>query len=66
MQLILEDCAKRGISQYEIGGNFDDWKKKWTSTGHQIRTYYIFRRNLVALLHKAQLRTRNILKKANP
>lgn len=50
---ILQDCAARGISEYDITGVDDDWKMKWASGSRARFMYLIFRRGLAGSLAHA-------------
>lgn len=60
---ILQDCAARGISEYDITGVSDDWKMKWTAEARPKFNYYIFRPGLGGLAHTLRFRVRPALKK---
>jgi CelD/BcsL family acetyltransferase involved in cellulose biosynthesis len=61
---ILQDCASRGISEYDITGVSDEWKMKWTSEARPKFNYYIFRPGLAgSLAHTLRFRIRPALKK---
>lgn len=40
---ILKDCAARGIRDYDITGQDQSWKMKWTNQTRAVHHYYIFR-----------------------
>lgn len=61
---ILQDCASRGIAEYDITGVSDEWKMKWTSEARPKFNYYIFRPGLAgSLAHTLRFRIRPALKK---
>jgi len=61
---ILQDCASRRISEYDITGVNDEWKMKWTSEARPKFNYYIFRRGLAgSLAHALRFRLRPAVKK---
>ena len=61
---ILQDCASRGIAEYDITGVNDEWKMKWTSETRAKFKYYVFRRGLRgSLAHALMFRMRPALKK---
>ncbi len=61
---ILQDCASRGISEYDITGVNDEWKMKWTSQARPKFIYYIFRPGLQgSLAHALRFRMRPAVKK---
>jgi CelD/BcsL family acetyltransferase involved in cellulose biosynthesis len=63
---ILRDCCERGIQSYDITGQDQSWKMKWTSVCCAINNYFVFRgplgrlaygirsglKSAVGLLHK--------------
>jgi CelD/BcsL family acetyltransferase involved in cellulose biosynthesis len=56
---ILQDCASRGISEYDITGIDDDWKMKWTSETRAKFKHFIFRPGLCGTLaHALRFRVR--------
>ncbi len=61
---ILQDCASRGISEYDITGIDDEWKMKWTSQTRAKFMYFVFRRGLPgSLAHAIRFRVRPAVKK---
>ena len=61
---ILQDCASRGISEYDITGVTDDWKMKWTSEARAKFMYFVFRQGLPgSLAHAIRFRVRPAVKK---
>jgi CelD/BcsL family acetyltransferase involved in cellulose biosynthesis len=61
---ILQDCASRGISEYDITGPNDEWKMKWTTQARPKFNYFIFRRGFHgALAHAVRFRVRPAVKK---
>ncbi|MGZ6404259.1 MAG: GNAT family N-acetyltransferase [Bdellovibrionota bacterium] len=61
---ILQDCASRGISEYDITGVSDEWKMKWTSESRAKFIHFIFRRGLPgSLAHALRFRLRPAVKK---
>lgn len=61
---ILQDCASRGISEYDITGINDEWKMKWTSEARSKFIYFIFRPGLRGTLAYAlRFRTRPAIKR---
>jgi len=40
---ILQDCASRGIRDYDITGEDQSWKMKWTNQTRAVSHYFIFR-----------------------
>jgi CelD/BcsL family acetyltransferase involved in cellulose biosynthesis len=45
---ILQDCASRGISLYDITGPADEWKMKWTTETHKVDHYFVMGRGVLA------------------
>jgi CelD/BcsL family acetyltransferase involved in cellulose biosynthesis len=43
---ILRDCAARQVHEYDITGQNDEWKAKWTSQTRPQCTQYIFRKGI--------------------
>ena len=61
---IVQDCASRGISEYDITGPSDEWKMKWTSQSRAKFMYFIFRRGLPgSLAHALRFKARAAVKK---
>jgi CelD/BcsL family acetyltransferase involved in cellulose biosynthesis len=61
---IVQDCASRGISEYDIIGGEDDWKMKWASAVRPKFKYFVFRRGLPgSLAHALRFRVRPFVKK---
>jgi CelD/BcsL family acetyltransferase involved in cellulose biosynthesis len=48
---ILRDCAARGIQGYDITGQDQPWKMKWTSEVHPVNHHFVFRGPLGALAY---------------
>jgi CelD/BcsL family acetyltransferase involved in cellulose biosynthesis len=48
---ILRDCASRGIRAFDITGQDQPWKLKWTSECRPVSHHYIFRGYLGSLAH---------------
>ena len=40
---ILRDCASRGIDGFDITGQDQDWKMKWTNEARPVNHHYIFK-----------------------
>ena len=60
---ILQDCASRGICEYDITGVNDEWKMKWTSQARDKIIYFIFRKGLLgSLAHTVRFRMRPAVK----
>lgn len=61
---ILQDCASRGISEYDITGVNDEWKGKWTAESRAKFIYYVFHQALLgSLAHALRFRVRPAVKK---
>ena len=61
---IVNDCASRGISEYDITGVNDDWKMKWTSQLRNKFIYFVFRKGLPGTLaHAVRFKLRPAVKK---
>jgi CelD/BcsL family acetyltransferase involved in cellulose biosynthesis len=61
---ILQDCASRGVSEYDITGVNDEWKMKWTSASRAKFIHFIFRPGLPgSLAHALRFRLRPAVKK---
>jgi CelD/BcsL family acetyltransferase involved in cellulose biosynthesis len=48
---ILHDCAARGIYGYDITGQNQDWKMKWTNEARPVNHHFVFRGPLGALAY---------------
>lgn len=60
---ILRDCAARGIVEYDITGQNDDWKRKWSGRTRAQSLYYIFRKGIWgSLLHRMRFQIRPAVK----
>jgi CelD/BcsL family acetyltransferase involved in cellulose biosynthesis len=55
---IIGDCAKRGISGFDITGQDQPWKLKWTSECRKVSHHYIFKGHLGYLAHTVGSRVR--------
>jgi len=63
-QEILQDCAARGIHEYDITGQNDAWKGKWTSQTRPQCIQYIFRKGIYGrFAHFVRFRVRPTVKK---
>ncbi len=60
---ILQDCASRGISEYDITGVNDEWKMKWTTETRAKFKYFVFRGIAGKLAHTLRFRLRPAVKK---
>jgi len=40
---ILQDCLARGISGYDVTGQDQEWKMKWTTEARPVTHHYVFR-----------------------
>jgi CelD/BcsL family acetyltransferase involved in cellulose biosynthesis len=61
---ILQDCAFRGISEYDITGVDDEWKMKWTSETRAKFTHFVFSPGVAGTLaHTVRFRFRPAVKK---
>jgi len=55
VNLILNDCAQRGLAEFEFLGPVTEWKAKWTNQFHQLAFFYVFRKNVYGrMLHAAK------------
>ena len=43
---ILQDCGGSKLRELELGGEFEEWKTKWTSLTHNHSSLFIFRNSL--------------------
>lgn len=65
VEAIVRDCAERGIREYDITGQNDAWKRKWTAQTRGQCTQYIFRRGIRGrLAHAMRFKVRPIVKRA--
>jgi CelD/BcsL family acetyltransferase involved in cellulose biosynthesis len=53
---ILQDCVARGITCYDITGQDQDWKMKWTSAARPVNHYFIFKGRLGNMAHSVGTR----------
>jgi CelD/BcsL family acetyltransferase involved in cellulose biosynthesis len=61
---ILGDCAERGIWEYDITGQNDPWKRKWTDQTRGQCVRFIFGRQLGGrLAHRLRFRVRPAVKR---
>jgi CelD/BcsL family acetyltransferase involved in cellulose biosynthesis len=61
---ILRDCALRGIQEYDITGQNDDWKRKWTDQARGQCIQYIFRNSVSGrLAHRMRFSLRPRVKR---
>jgi CelD/BcsL family acetyltransferase involved in cellulose biosynthesis len=49
---ILKNCAERGIHTFDITGQNQPWKMKWTSQARSVSHHYIFKGPLGAVAHQ--------------
>jgi CelD/BcsL family acetyltransferase involved in cellulose biosynthesis len=62
---ILKECAARRVREYDITGQNDDWKRKWTDQARGQGTQFIFApRTSGRVAHLARFRVRPWLKSA--
>ena len=55
---IVRDCARRGITAFQPGGQNQDWKLRWASQLQPVRHHYIFRGRLGSLAYRVEARFR--------
>jgi CelD/BcsL family acetyltransferase involved in cellulose biosynthesis len=55
---ILQDCAMRGIQEFDISGSNDDWKMKWTSLARELSHHFVFKGKMGSLAHVVRFRLR--------
>lgn len=55
---ILQDCATRGIQEFDITGSDDDWKMKWTSHTRGFNHHFVFKGAMGNLAHAVRFRLR--------
>jgi CelD/BcsL family acetyltransferase involved in cellulose biosynthesis len=55
---ILQDCLQRGIRVFDITGQDQSWKLKWTSECRRVSHHYIFKGRLGSLAHAVGSRLR--------
>ncbi|MGB8915158.1 MAG: GNAT family N-acetyltransferase, partial [Candidatus Sulfotelmatobacter sp.] len=61
---IMQDCASRGISEYDITGVNDEWKMKWTTETRAKFKYFVFRSGVAGrLAYTLRFRVRPAVKK---
>ncbi len=48
---ILRDCAVRGIHGYDITGQDQSWKMKWTTEAHGVNHHYVFKGRRGSFVH---------------
>lgn len=48
---ILRDCASRGIRGYDITGQDQPWKMKWTNQAHGVNHHFVFKGTRGSLAH---------------
>ena len=61
---ILQDCASRGISEYDITGVDDEWKMKWAAATRAKFVHFVFRKGLAgSLAYALRFRVRPVVKK---
>ncbi|HST12728.1 MAG TPA: GNAT family N-acetyltransferase, partial [Terriglobales bacterium] len=58
---ILRDCAARGIHTFDITGQDQPWKMKWTSETRSVNHHFIFKGSLGILAHTVGSRLRTSL-----
>ena len=52
---IIKDCSQRGIRVFDITGQDQPWKMKWTSQARPVNHYFIFKGPAGALAHTVGL-----------
>jgi CelD/BcsL family acetyltransferase involved in cellulose biosynthesis len=61
---ILRDCAERGIREYDITGQNDPWKRKWTEQTRGQCVQYVFSKGFRGrLAHRLRFRARPAVKR---
>lgn len=61
---IVQDCVQRGLSEYDICGDSDDWKARWTSRTLPHARLFIFQDSAYGrMLHAARFRLAPVLKR---
>jgi CelD/BcsL family acetyltransferase involved in cellulose biosynthesis len=50
LNLILQDACARGMEEYDLLGDDDDWKYEWTKETRRHRWLFLFRSRLRARL----------------
>jgi CelD/BcsL family acetyltransferase involved in cellulose biosynthesis len=61
---ILRDCAERGIREYDITGQNDPWKRKWTEQTRGQCVQYVFSKGFRGrLAHRLRFRARPAFKR---
>jgi CelD/BcsL family acetyltransferase involved in cellulose biosynthesis len=58
---ILRDCVERGIDGYDITGQDQAWKMKWTSEAHPVNHHFVFRGPIGRLAHDVSSRIRPVV-----
>jgi CelD/BcsL family acetyltransferase involved in cellulose biosynthesis len=62
---IVRDCAERGVREYDITGQNDDWKRKWTDQTRGQSLHFIFRQGIWGVLaHAMRFKVRPLVKRA--
>jgi CelD/BcsL family acetyltransferase involved in cellulose biosynthesis len=59
----LRDCVRRGITGYDITGQDQDWKMKWTNQALPISHHYVFRGPIGHLAYGAGFRLRSSMRR---
>lgn len=49
---IVEDCIRRGVSEYHLMGLRSGWKEQWSKDGYRYSNGYIFRKGLIGRMLK--------------
>jgi CelD/BcsL family acetyltransferase involved in cellulose biosynthesis len=55
---ILQDCAVRGVQGYDITGQDQPWKMKWTNETHPVNHHFVFKGALGCLAYKVATKLR--------
>jgi CelD/BcsL family acetyltransferase involved in cellulose biosynthesis len=64
VNLVLQDCAERGLTEFDFMAHADEWKCKWTSEFHSHALCFIFNDTLYGrLLRTAKFKLRPALKR---
>jgi len=55
---IVRDCARRGVTAFQPGGQNQDWKLRWASQLQPVKHHYIFRGRLGNLAYRVEAQFR--------
>ena len=63
---ILQDCTARGVEGFDITGQDQPWKMKWTSEVRGVNHHFVFKGTLGNLAHTVGCKIRPAISRLLP